>query len=240
MATKKWSSEDWARLGAALRKAREERGWSRKKLAELSGVSEKSIQLTEEGRVPTRWPKSLTILAGTLGWEAGTVPRILDGNDPFAEFLDGAIRQLSADPDAGADTVVTGPDGVRRLFEVKNTVAAIKGINTWWLKQLERLDLPEELSKAVPQLTSFADRSLAYGAPELLVAAFTNCAYLMLEEIHKKRLDERLKRPVTTMEESERRVRDLELELKRVRDAKEALETLLSQSAESDEPRLAH
>ncbi|MFI8297321.1 multiprotein-bridging factor 1 family protein [Streptomyces nigra] len=77
----KWSPEDWARLGAQIRKAREAQGLSRRKLAEISGVSEKSIQLTEEGRVPTRWPKSLKALEAMLGWANGDVEAVLDGGE---------------------------------------------------------------------------------------------------------------------------------------------------------------
>jgi transcriptional regulator with XRE-family HTH domain len=81
MADMKWSPRAWARLGVQIRKSREQQGYSRKKLAERSGVSEKSIQLTEEGRVPTRWPKSLHLLEDALGWGSGTVMDVLDGGE---------------------------------------------------------------------------------------------------------------------------------------------------------------
>lgn len=79
----RWGSEDWGRLGAELRKSRERQGLSRKKLSELSGVSEKSIQLNEEGRVPMRWPKVLHTLEDVLGWVPGSVMDVLDGGEPI-------------------------------------------------------------------------------------------------------------------------------------------------------------
>lgn len=96
MADMKWSPEAWARLGAVIRKSREERGLSRKKLSELSGVSEKSIQLTEEGRVPTRWPKSLHALEDALGWAPGSVMDVLDGGEASYRAVSASVGQLGA------------------------------------------------------------------------------------------------------------------------------------------------
>lgn len=78
-----WTPEDWARLGKAIRASREFHGYSRKSLAELAAVSEKSIQLAEEGRVPRgRWPQSLNNIEKALGYMPGTMKEILDGNEP--------------------------------------------------------------------------------------------------------------------------------------------------------------
>lgn len=98
MADMKWSPEDWARLGSQIRRSREERGLSRKKLSELSGISEKSIQLTEEGRVPTRWPKSLHVLEDALGWAPGSVLDVLDGiGVPYVALTSPASRRQLGD-----------------------------------------------------------------------------------------------------------------------------------------------
>lgn len=78
----RFSPDDWARLGRLVRDAREAKGWSRRHMAEASGVSEKSIQITEEGRVPTRWPGSLASIESALGWRVGTARWVLEGNDP--------------------------------------------------------------------------------------------------------------------------------------------------------------
>ncbi|MFD9211625.1 hypothetical protein ACFVY9_00615 [Streptomyces sp. NPDC059544] len=82
MSMKDWLPEDWARLGSAIRLSREAQGFSRRALSDLSGVSEKSIQLTEEGRVPGRWPSSLPKIEAALGWAAGSTQAVLDGREP--------------------------------------------------------------------------------------------------------------------------------------------------------------
>ena len=74
-----YSPEAWAALGKALRRDREIRGMSRRILAEAAGVSEKSIQLAEEGRVPKgRWPQSISPIAIALGWPPETVREALN------------------------------------------------------------------------------------------------------------------------------------------------------------------
>ncbi|MFE9765083.1 helix-turn-helix domain-containing protein [Streptomyces sp. NPDC005808] len=117
----RWSPDDWARLGATIRESRDRQGFSRKRLAETSGVSEKSIQLTEEGRVPTRWPKSLDALEAALYWVPGTMARVLDGFDPKTELRDGTPADIA---DRAADVVAQMPGGTARDFEAKRTRAS--------------------------------------------------------------------------------------------------------------------
>lgn len=71
------SPEAWARLGHSLREQREALGFSRRALAEKADVSEKSIQIAEEGRVPTRWPLTIGPIARALGWEPATALQIV-------------------------------------------------------------------------------------------------------------------------------------------------------------------
>ncbi|MEU7399705.1 helix-turn-helix transcriptional regulator [Streptomyces sp. NPDC044948] len=72
--------EAWERLGKRIREYREKAGYSRRALAEKAGVSEKSIQVTEEGRVPRgRMPQSLSRIEVALGWLPGTSISILNG-----------------------------------------------------------------------------------------------------------------------------------------------------------------
>ncbi|MFH9389820.1 helix-turn-helix domain-containing protein [Streptomyces albidoflavus] len=74
----------WANLGLVLRQKREEQGYSRRALSELADVSEKSIQLVEEGRVPAkRWPQSLDRIAVALGWTTTGVVDFLMAEPPF-------------------------------------------------------------------------------------------------------------------------------------------------------------
>lgn len=78
-----WNPDDWERLGTYIRAERESRGLSRRELALVSGISEKSIQLAEEGRVPKRrWPQSLNALEAALGWDRGGLKAILSGGEP--------------------------------------------------------------------------------------------------------------------------------------------------------------
>lgn len=78
-----WGPKDWERLGTLLKEAREAQGLSRRALAEETGLSEKAIQTAEEGRVPSaRWPKSVDVMASTLGWAPGSARAVLGGNLP--------------------------------------------------------------------------------------------------------------------------------------------------------------
>lgn len=73
--------EAWARLGKRIREYREKAGYSRRALAEKAGVSEKSIQVAEEGRVPRgRMPQSLNRIEVALEWLPGTWISILNGS----------------------------------------------------------------------------------------------------------------------------------------------------------------
>jgi DNA-binding XRE family transcriptional regulator len=71
------SPDAWSRLGQSLRERREALGLSRRALAEKADVSEKSIQIAEEGRVPTRWPLTIGPITRALGWEPATALQIV-------------------------------------------------------------------------------------------------------------------------------------------------------------------
>jgi DNA-binding XRE family transcriptional regulator len=72
------SPKAWARLGRELRERREAVGLSRRALAEKAGVSEKAIQVAEEGRVPSaRWPQSIGRVSRALGWSADAATQIV-------------------------------------------------------------------------------------------------------------------------------------------------------------------
>lgn len=73
----------WARLGRALRTAREQRRLSQDELADLAEVSTASVQSLEAGTVPkSRMPITLAPVAQTLGWPAGAAAAVLEGEEP--------------------------------------------------------------------------------------------------------------------------------------------------------------
>jgi Helix-turn-helix. len=87
----------WAKLGAAIRSAREARGLSQVDLAELAGISEGSVQNLESGKPRNRMPQTLAKMEPHLGWAEGSGRAILDGGEPTP-----ASAQASEDVDAEA------------------------------------------------------------------------------------------------------------------------------------------
>lgn len=73
----------WGKLATAIRAARDARGLTQPKLAELAGVSEGSVQNLESGKPRNRMPQTLAKLEPHLGWAAGSGRLVLDGGDPI-------------------------------------------------------------------------------------------------------------------------------------------------------------
>lgn len=74
----------WARLGHALRIAREHRGLTQQELGALANVSGRSVQDAEAGTVPkARMPYTIGRIAAALGWPQGAVGAILEGRNPL-------------------------------------------------------------------------------------------------------------------------------------------------------------
>ncbi|KPL29097.1 hypothetical protein JI76_28695 [Streptomyces anulatus] len=75
--------EAWARLGQALRTAREHRGLTQQGLGEAADVSGRSVRDAEAGVAPkARMPYTLSRIAAALGWPEGAVDAVLDGAAP--------------------------------------------------------------------------------------------------------------------------------------------------------------
>jgi transcriptional regulator with XRE-family HTH domain len=92
-----WSPEAWARLGRAIREARERAGLTQKELASAAGASVPPLRDAETGVVPkARMPYTLAKVAGALGWPPGTVEVVLDGGDPPGGWQSTPV-QLPAD-----------------------------------------------------------------------------------------------------------------------------------------------
>lgn len=76
----------WARLGRALRSARQHRGLTQQELGELAGTSGRSVQDAEAGTVPkARMPSTIGRIASALGWPEGAVDAVLEGAAPPGE-----------------------------------------------------------------------------------------------------------------------------------------------------------
>jgi transcriptional regulator with XRE-family HTH domain len=74
-------SQDFKRLGAKVREAREARGWRQPDLADAAHVGLSSVQNVEAGRAFSRFPASLRKIETALGWEEGSSLAILDGGE---------------------------------------------------------------------------------------------------------------------------------------------------------------
>jgi len=94
----------WARLGQALKQAREHLGLSQDDLASHAGVATASVQSAEYGKPPKgRMPYTIAKIASTLGWPVGAVDAVLEGEAPPGGWQDVAVR---IDP-ARVSTILT-------------------------------------------------------------------------------------------------------------------------------------
>lgn len=171
-----WSPQDWARVGRQLRTWREASGFSRRELSELAGVSEKSIQLAEEGRVPKgRWPQSLTAIERALGFPPGRIEAMLDASDDPHVYDDPVVmrdgRTVMIDAKTmepmGASSLNSAPYDVGQESEDKAKPFAY----------------PPEIEEALPVVMFFASNCVAHGAPEWLGAAFDNAVTALLKSL---------------------------------------------------------
>ncbi|WP_432008886.1 helix-turn-helix domain-containing protein [Streptomyces bacillaris] len=137
----------WARLGRKIREAREAQGASRRVFSNRVGVSEKSIQVAEEGRTPrARWPQSLTLIEAGLGWTKGSMLHVLDGGEPTL------LHGLGAAADSQRESELVG----RREAAPSESL------------------IPQEILEVLPVVSFFGKNCVAHGAPEWMGAAFEN------------------------------------------------------------------
>lgn len=146
----------WAKLGKRLREDREAEGYSRKALAEKAGVSEKSIQIAEEGRVPRgRMPQSLARIERALGWLPGSHLNILAGQS-WAKVTYQEVETELEPLDAGGSAEsedVPGTTGWRPTRDMELTQSGFLA-QDMFVRQVKRhrkrLDLThEELARRV-------------------------------------------------------------------------------------------
>jgi DNA-binding XRE family transcriptional regulator len=157
--------EAWARLGAKIREQRETLGMSRRQLSAEAGVSEKSIQVAEEGRTPrARWPQSLRLIEAALRWAPGSMVHILEGGEP-EQLLD--LFTL-AEQESGI------PDQARLFPEVGRAPAeeVDEGAPPYLERSQVLTRLPKKLRASLEDVLSFGRKAKAFGASDSLVEEY--------------------------------------------------------------------
>lgn len=142
--------EAWARLGKALRTARAHRGLTQQDLADLAGVSARSVSDAEGGTVPkARMPQSIDKIAAALGWPEGGVVAVLDGTTPeVGGWQDVPVQQhLRASEEAVAGII---SNAMLRATD-HATAAEIRAATNIAMDELRRQGLIGETDGVQPQ-----------------------------------------------------------------------------------------
>lgn len=165
--------EAWARLGAKIREQREALGMSRRMLSEHAGVSEKSIQVAEEGRTPrARWPQSLRLIETALEWAPGSMLQILEGGEPETA-LDPHLFQVPGEPEQVLLT--RDSDRPRRLILEDETARIARS------KALA--GLPKRIRASLDEVLGFGSKVSAYGASDSLVEEYERAVEALLVDL---------------------------------------------------------
>ncbi|MEW2421287.1 helix-turn-helix transcriptional regulator [Streptomyces nigra] len=174
--------EAWARLGAKIRERRESMGMSRRQLSERAGVSEKSIQVAEDGRTPrARWPQSLRLIERALHWEPDSMLRILEGEEP--ELIPGLFSM--ADEEAanrGHSQVHLFPgDSVEEALPLQISMRP-----TNHTRSVALAALPKGLRETVAEVLQFGVKARSYGADPDLAEEYERAAEQLLLDLLKR------------------------------------------------------
>lgn len=73
---------DWARLGARVAAERARQGHSAASFAAAAGLSSTTVDSIEHHRKQSYDPGTIALLEQALGWQTGSVTRILSGLEP--------------------------------------------------------------------------------------------------------------------------------------------------------------
>ncbi len=92
---------DWARLGSALRAAREDLGLGQKEVADRIGVSRNALRNTEIGEI-SRVTPTVREYARIVGWTEASIDVVLNGGEP--------TREAAVPPDEPATAIVDTPE----------------------------------------------------------------------------------------------------------------------------------
>jgi transcriptional regulator with XRE-family HTH domain len=184
--------EAWERLGARIRAERERQGLSRKKLADLAGVSPGSVQSAEGGVIRGRWPQTLSAIERALGWEPDSMRNVLAGGEveyiptlfdnstpaaggaPSAEWFDIERHRQSRDggeEEGGHSNETPAAGGAPPVVhEGRATTAYLTA------EARARLiaALPEPIRRRLRDVLSFGRACVEYGAPPWVASSYEN------------------------------------------------------------------
>lgn len=134
----------WARLGRALKNARERQGTTQEDLARQAGVSSRTVHEAEGGKVPkSRMPYTLAPIARALGWPAGSVEAVLGGAEPPGGWTDIPVH---VDPETV--TAIIGNAMLRAADNV--TAAEIRRATQIAVEELRRAGIIPQSDEASP------------------------------------------------------------------------------------------
>ncbi|MDX3555321.1 helix-turn-helix transcriptional regulator [Streptomyces europaeiscabiei] len=184
MASVTQDPEAWARLGAKIREQRESLDMSRRQLSEAAGVSEKSIQVAEEGRTPrARWPQSLRLIESALRWEPGSMMQILEGGEPepvldLFSYDEESVRgrslsQLNMFP--SLSTRLSAEDA--EILDEAEEFPSNHG------RSAALARLPKALRAALVEVLSFGSRARTFGASPNVVEEYERAVEALLVDL---------------------------------------------------------
>lgn len=137
--------EAWQRLARAVRLAREDKQLTQQELGERAGVSGRSVQELESGKVPRkRMPYTIQPIARALGWAPGTVDRILEG-EPGPGW-----RDVDVQPQVDAAAIEAAISSAMVRATEHATAAEIRHAVNLALDELRRSGVLSETDDAQP------------------------------------------------------------------------------------------
>lgn len=97
---------DWARLGTALKRDREQQGMTQEDVTEQLDASLSSIQAIERGQEYRKPTRIIRQYAGLLHWAAGSIEEVLGGGERTLIHAGGSGPPPSSQSEAPADAEV--------------------------------------------------------------------------------------------------------------------------------------
>lgn len=111
------TSPRWERLGTVVTAERVRRGYrSLASFASSTGLSTSTLDSIEHGRKTSYDPSTIASLEHALGWQAGSIERVLNGLDPLPDSDPDLTAVVEAWPHLSA--------GTKRILRILATEAA--------------------------------------------------------------------------------------------------------------------